>query len=89
MMTRALYRWLICLHPSAFRLRFEPELLWIFDESRDVLGSVPLLYDAVVSLLRQWLMRSGMWKWVLGGIAGALPVVIGFGSFLFDWPMRP
>jgi len=80
-MTRTLYRWLVCLHPPAFRLRFEEELLWIFDESHDAPGSPPLLYDAAISLLRQWLMRSGMWKWVLGAIARALPVLIGFGSF--------
>lgn len=89
MMTRTLYRCLVRLHPPAFRLRFEEELLWIFDESSNALCRVPLVYDAVISLLRQWLLRSGMWKWVLGGIAGALPVVIGFGSFLFQWPMRP
>jgi uncharacterized membrane protein len=89
MMTRTFYRWLVGLHPPAFRLRFEPELLWIFDESRDASGAAPLLYDAVISLFRQWFMRSGMWKWVLGGIAGALPVVIGFGSFLFNWPIHP
>jgi hypothetical protein len=89
MMTRTLYRWLICLHPPAFRLRFEEELLWIFDESRDASGAASLLCDAVISLLRQWLVRSGMWKWVVGGIAGAVPLLIGFGSFLFNWPMRP
>lgn len=89
MMTRTFYRWLILLHPPSFRLRFEEELLWIFDESSDNSGSAPLLYDAVISLLRQWLVRSGTWKWVLAGIAGALPVVIGFGSFLFQSPMRP
>jgi len=88
MMTRTLYRWLICLHPPAFRRRFEEELLWIFDQSR-ASGAVPLLYDAVLSLLRQWLVRSGMWKWVLGCVAGAVPVVIGFGSFLFQWPIHP
>jgi len=88
-MTRTLYRWLVGLHPPAFRLRFEEELLWIFDESSSASGAAPLLHDAAISLLRQWLMRSGIWKWVLGGIAGALPIVIGFGSFLFDWPMRP
>ena len=88
-MTRSLYRSLIYLHPPAFRLRFEQELLWIFDECRHESGAVPLLHDAVTSLLRQWLMRSGLWKWVLGGIAGALPVLIGFGSFMFQWPMRP
>ena len=88
-MTRTLYRWLVCLHPPAFRVRFEEELLWIFDESSDASNAAPLVCDAAISLLRQWLLRSGMWKWVLGGIAGALPVVIGFGSFLFQWPMRP
>ncbi len=88
-MTRTLYCWLICLHPPAFRLQFASELLWIFDESRDESGALPLLHDAVISLLRQWLLRSGIWKWVLGGIAGVLPVVIGFGSFMFHWPMRP
>lgn len=87
-MTRTLYRWLIYFHPPSFRLRFEQELLWIFDESSEASGAAPLLYDAAISLLRQWLLRSGMWKWVLGGIAGALPVLIGFGSFLFNWPMR-
>ena len=80
-MTRTLYRYLVCLHPVAFRLRFEEELLWIFDESSDASGTAPLFYDAVISLLRQWLMRSGMWKWVLAALAGALPVLIGFGSF--------
>ena len=87
-MTRTFYRWLVCLHPPAFRLRFEHELLWIFDESSDASGAAPLLYDAAISLLRQWLMRSGMWKWVVGGIAGVVYLLIGFGSFLFDWPIR-
>ena len=93
MTTRTFYRWLVRLHPPAFRLRFEQELLWIFDESSDASGAAPLLHDAAVSLLRQWLMRSGMWEWVLkwvaGGIAGVVPLLIGFGSFLFQWPIHP
>jgi hypothetical protein len=88
-MTRTFYRWLICLHPPAFRLRFGQELLWIFDESSDASGAATLLYDAAISLLRQWLIRSEMWKWIVGGIAGLVPIVIGFGSFVFNWPMRP
>lgn len=88
-MTRTLYCWLIFLHPPAFRLRFEQELLWIFDESTAVSSAAHLLYDAVLSLLRQWVLRSGMWKWVVGGMVGALPLIIGFGPFLFDWPIRP
>ena len=88
MMTRTLYRWLICVHPPAFRLRFEQEFLWIFDESSAASGATALLYDAAISLLRQWLMRSGIWKWVVGGIAGVIYLLIGFGSFLFNWPIR-
>jgi hypothetical protein len=88
-MTRTLYRWLVCLHPPAFRLRFEEELLWIFDECGAESSTTSLVYDAVISLLRQWVMRSEMWKWVLAGIAGALPVLIGFGSFLFPCPIHP
>ena len=92
-MTRTLYRWLVGLHPPAFRRRFEPELLWIFDEASGASGAAPLLYDAAISLLRQWLMRSGMWervlKWGVGGIAGVVPLLIGFGSFLFQWPIHP
>lgn len=88
-MTRTLYRWLVCLHPRAFRLRFEQELLWIFDESSDASGASPLLYDAAMSLLWQWLIRSGMWKWIVAGIAGAVPLLIAFGSFLFPWPIQP
>jgi hypothetical protein len=88
-LSRTLYRWFVCLHPRAFRLRFEEELLWIFDESNDVPGAAPLFYDIGISLLRQWFIRSEIWKWALGGIAGALPVVIGFGSFLFHWPIHP
>jgi hypothetical protein len=89
MMTRTLYRWLVRLHPPAFRLRFEEELLWIFDESNDASGTLPLVHDAAISLLRQWVLRSGMWKWALGAIAGALPILIGFGSFLFPFPIHP
>ena len=87
-MTRTLYRWLVCLHPPNFRLRFEEELLWIFDESVDALHPASLVYDAVISLLRQWILRSGMWKWAVGAVAGALPLIIGFGSFMFQWPMH-
>jgi uncharacterized membrane protein len=85
-MTRTLYCFLIYLHPPAFRRRFEEELLWIFDESRDASGVMPLLCDAGISLLRQWFVRSGMWKWAVGAVAGVVPIYLGFGSIL---SMRP
>jgi hypothetical protein len=88
MMTQTMYRWLIALHPPAFRRRFQAELLWIFDESRDSSGALWLLLDALISLFRQWVLHAGIWKWVLAGMAGGWPVLVGFGSFLFNWPMR-
>jgi hypothetical protein len=55
---RVLYALLIRLHPLAFHERFGPEMLWIFEEAGNALGGGPLLGDATVSLLRQWLIRS-------------------------------
>lgn len=56
-MIRPLYAALIKLHPAGFRHRFGDEMLSIFDqtaggERRTLVG------DAIVSLLRQWLLRS-------------------------------
>jgi hypothetical protein len=82
MMVRGLYRGLIWLHPAAFRLRFEEEMLWIFDEAANAWGTASLFSDASVSLVRQWLLRSGLWRWVVAGIAGIIPLILAFGSFL-------
>lgn len=79
---RVLYAALIRLHPASFRERFAPEMLWIFGEAENSWGATSLLRDAIVSLLRQWLIRSELWKWVVAGIAGVVPLLIAFGSFL-------
>jgi hypothetical protein len=87
-MIRKVYRCLVSLHPPAFRRRFEEEMLWIFDEAADAWGTASLFTDASVSLARQWLLRSGLWKWVVAGIAGIIPLILAFGSFLpWDRPM--
>jgi len=70
-MTRALYEWLLWLHPPAFRRQFAAEMLWIFDEASESEGVVALLLDGLVSLMRQWLLRSGAWK-VAAAVAGGL-----------------
>ena len=70
-MTRSLYRSLLWLHPPAFRREFGGEMLWIFDEAAITEGSGRLLADGVVSLFRQWMVGSGMWK-VLAGMCGAM-----------------
>ncbi len=78
---RTLYPLLVRLHPLAFRERFGPEMLLIFEEAGNGWGSGSLLVDATVSLLRQWLIRSDLWKWAVAGLAGVVPLLIAFGSF--------
>ena len=70
---RYLYASLIRLHPPAFRQQFAQEMLWIFEEAEDAWGAGSLFRDAILSLLRQWLIRSDLWKWVVAGLAGVVP----------------
>jgi len=86
-MIRDLYRWLVRSHPAAFRQRFEEEMLWIFDEAADSWGIASLLADAGASLGRQWLIRSDLWKWLVATVLGTVPLLIAFGSFLWDRPL--
>lgn len=79
----ALYGLLIRLHPSEFRERFAEEMRWIFEEAAGKWGITSLMADAGISLGRQWLVRSDLWKWVVAGVAGMVPLLVAFGSFLF------
>jgi hypothetical protein len=84
---RSLYEVLLRLHPPYFRKRFSPEMLWIFEEAKSSWGAVSLFRDAIFSLVRQWLIRSELWKWLVAGIASVVPLLIAFGSFL-PWDRR-
>jgi hypothetical protein len=55
-MLRALYTTLVRLHPRAFHQRFGEEMSSIFDHTPDA-GRSALVGDAIVSLVRQWLLR--------------------------------
>jgi hypothetical protein len=59
-------------------------MLWIFEEASVTQGAGGLLADAMRSLGRQWLLRSGSWK-VAVALAGALIQVTigGLGHLLF------
>ena len=81
-MVRSLYRCLVRLHPVPFRVRFEEEMLWVFDEAVGTWGAVALLADACSSLLRQWLVPLEIWRWIAAGVAGIALLLIAFGSFL-------
>jgi len=73
-MMRWIYQGLLWLHPPAFRQQFAGEMLWIFDEASSARGVVPLFADGVISLGRQWLLRSGMWKVAVAGIGGLFEI---------------
>jgi hypothetical protein len=75
-MSRSLYRLMIWLHPPRFREQFGEEMLCIFDESAPSEAS-QLLSDCLVSLPRQWLIRSGAWKLAAGLAISSL--------LLFGW----
>ena len=70
-MTRAFYQSLLWLHPPHFRERYGEEMAWIFDETATAGGKAFLFYDGLVSLVRQWVVRSGMWKLAIA-VLGAL-----------------
>jgi hypothetical protein len=69
-MTRSFYRSLLWLHPPSFRRQFSGEMLWIFDEAAPAEGSVRLILDGFVSLVRQWMLGCGVWK-IFAAITGA------------------
>jgi hypothetical protein len=79
-MKRALYRSLICLHPPSFRERFGDEMLCVFDEASGA-GTARLFVDGLISLFRQWLFRSGVWKLALATATSSL-VFVALGSSL-------
>jgi hypothetical protein len=60
-MIRGAYQSLISMHPPEFRERFAEEMLWIFDECSQG-QHLGLLTDGFASLIRQWALRSGLWK---------------------------
>jgi len=63
---RGLYRGLLWLHPASFEEQFGEEFLWIFDLRRASETGIALLFDCFISLCRQRLFRSGLWKFGIG-----------------------
>jgi enterochelin esterase-like enzyme len=73
-MIRFFYRCLVGLHPPAFRQRFAEEMLCIFDESGGT-GTSRLFCDGLISVIRQWVLRSGIWKFGVGLVVSALLIL--------------
>jgi hypothetical protein len=80
-MIRALYRVILWLHPPAFRRAYADEMLWLFDCTVSDSSPAALLIDGVVSLLRQWFLRSRLWL-VPVALAGALFTVLAANALL-------
>jgi hypothetical protein len=84
-MIRACYRCVLWLHPPVFRRQFAGEMLWIFDQAAESQGALSFLSDALGSLARQWLLRSGWWKIAAALVLALFQVVFGgFGMVLFE-----
>ena len=61
-MLRTLYSLLLRLHPERFRKRFAQEMLLIFDQVEKGPAAAKLVADALLSLVRQWTLRSEYWE---------------------------
>ena len=72
---RTFYRGLVLLHPTVFRRQFGAEMEWIFDESGRPLK---LVVDVVISLARQWILRTKLWIFALAALGGVIPFVLGW-----------
>jgi hypothetical protein len=87
-MMRTLYKYLVRMHPPAFRRQFAAEMLCIFDEAAESSGVQWLCFDCLVSLVRQWVLRSGSWKPAVAVMAALLQIVAGGFIWLTPWPPR-
>src|SRR6266436_2105010 len=65
-LSRFLYRCLLRLHPPSFEAQFANEMLWIFDEVSERQGVLRLFADGLLSLVRQWIVRYGLQKLLIG-----------------------
>ena len=74
---RWLYQLLLRLHPARFQQEYAGEMLWIFDEASVSEGVLSLFLDGVISLARQWVVRSGSWKVPVAILGGLLQVTLG------------
>ena len=83
-MTRWVYRFLLWIHPPAFRQQFAGQMLSVFDEAAECEGRAWLILDNLISLGRQWMMRSNWWKIALACVFGLLQILAGG----LGWPLH-
>jgi hypothetical protein len=76
---RSTYRLILRMHPASFRGRFGDEMQWIFDEEQRRGGAARLVFDGVLSLIRQ---RAKIER-------ERQPVVAGFALLDSSWDIAP
>jgi pimeloyl-ACP methyl ester carboxylesterase len=85
MMFLFLYRWLLRLHPARFRERFADEMFSIFERAAERREVAKLLGDGLISLVRQWTLRSEFWQDRAiepeHSVADGVPIFYTFASF--------
>jgi hypothetical protein len=81
-MRRMLYGFLIRWHPRRFRERFGDEMLSIFDQA-PAGENVLLFTDGIVSLLRQRIVRSNLWKMACGAAISAFVICVWAGAIRY------
>src|SRR5580704_8684704 len=85
-MRRIFYIWLLRLHPAPFRHRFASEMLTIFDDPASRRNSRGLFTDALISLLRQWVLRP---EFRNAGADAVAPAVVPVFATFDDYRLRP
>jgi hypothetical protein len=74
---RWFYGLLLRLHPAPFRREYAGEMLWIFEEASASEGAWGLFLDGLISLARQWVVRSGSWRVPVAILGGLFQVTLG------------
>jgi hypothetical protein len=88
-MTHRLYSGIVWLHPPEFRRDFGEQMICIFEEmSAERKPGIGVYADVVISLVRQWFLRYGLWKPCVSVLLSALFTFVPFWRAPFRaWPV--
>src|SRR4051794_32431150 len=78
---RRLYQSLVRLHPRKFRERFGPEIPCVFEEA-PAAEKAGLFADCLVSLARQWILRSALWIVAAAALGALAQMALAGGAWL-------
>ena len=84
-MKRRLCRLLVAAYPPLHRKEFGSEMLWILDQPGE--ATLRCLLDLTMSLLRQRMGRTEIWRWPVIAVFAVMPFYIGLWllNFMLRW----